>query len=123
MSRNFGLFQSDQKLNITKLALGQIFAKVVMQCASGIAGKLKSEHIAAAHVVIDRAPENVHGIINHSRSVKNPTSWYFRFSLRNDDRPNLRVQVIAMQIIWQCVIGRATKDVQKSEKLVSLVGV
>lgn len=116
MSWNFGFIQSHQELNITKLSLGQIFPKIVMQCASWIAGKLESEHIAASYIVIHGAPKNVHGIIDHSRSVKNTTSWYFRFSLRNNDRPNLRVQVIAMKIIGQCVIGRATEDVQKSDK-------
>lgn len=38
---------------------------------------LKAEHIATAHIVVHRAAENIHGIVDDSRRMKHASSWNF----------------------------------------------
>lgn len=75
---------------------------------------LKPIHIATANIIIDRSAKYVHRIAYHGRSMKHSTRWDLRIALRNNDGPHLGVQVVAVQIVGQCTVGRSAKHVQKT---------
>lgn len=54
---------------------------------------LEAVHLAAAHVVVHGAAENVHGIMYDGGGVEKPAGGQLRVRRRHDRRPRLRVQV------------------------------
>ena len=54
---------------------------------------LESVHLAAAHVVVHGASEDVHSVLDDRRRVEEPTGGQLRVGGRHDRGPRLRVQV------------------------------
>lgn len=89
--RYFHFIHSHQKFHIAKLAFAKKFTKVIVQRAPWIAGELETEHVAAAHIIVDGTTEYVHRIVNNGRCMEHATGWHLRLRLWYNDRPNLRI--------------------------------
>lgn len=74
---------------------------------------LKSIHVAAAHIVINCATENVHCVANNGRRMEHSAGRHLRAGIGRGDRPYLSVQIEAVQLVGQRVVGRTTEHVEE----------
>lgn len=75
---------------------------------------LKPIHVAAAHIIIHSPTKYVHRIAYNGRRMENASRWNLRVRLRDNDGPHFGVQIIAVQIVGQRIVGRTTEHVQEA---------
>lgn len=112
MPRDLRLRLPDQKHNVAELPRLQHLPVIIVQRALRIVGELEAVHLAAAHVVVHRTPEDEHGVSDDGGRVEEPAGRHEGLGSGQDHRPGLGVQVEAVEIVGERAVGGAAEDVQ-----------